>query len=151
MTNTWAQLNSGSVNLLTATVWHKRKKFKGNSLSHWPRWAAAERRQVFLLLLNLQHQHQVGVLVFQVVKQERHEVVNDIRLVALPACVKIYCYTGVFQCNPLETKKDEKGTITGKAMRIYKLINRCVMAFIKKIHNSHCPSCRLEPSTISFK
>lgn len=87
---------------------------------------------MFLLLLSLQHQHQVGVLVFQVVKQERHEVVNDIRLVALPACVKIYCYTGVFQCNPLETKKDEKGTITGKAMRIYKLINRCAMAFIKK-------------------
>lgn len=33
------------------------------SLSHGPRWAAAQRRQVRLLLLDLQHEHQTGVLV----------------------------------------------------------------------------------------
>ncbi len=69
---------------------------KGHSLSHWPGWAAAKRGQVFLLLLGLQHRHQARVLIFQVVEQEGHEVVDDVGLIALSACVHINGYTGVF-------------------------------------------------------
>lgn len=69
---------------------------KGNILSHWPGRAAAKRGQMSLLLLGLQHRHQAGVLVFQVVQQEGHEVVDDIGLVALSARVHINCYSWVF-------------------------------------------------------
>lgn len=60
---------------------------------------------MFLLLLVLQHHHQVGILVFQEVKQEGHEVVDDVGLVTLPARVHVYSYTGIFQCDPLRVEK----------------------------------------------
>lgn len=69
---------------------------KGNILSHWPGRAAAQRGEVSLLILGLQHGHQAGVLILQVVQQEGHEVVDDIGLIALSACVHINCYTGPF-------------------------------------------------------
>lgn len=78
-----------------------------HSLSHWPWRAAAERGKMLLLLLDFKHQHQAGILVLQVVKQERHEVVDDICLIALSASVHINCYIGVFQCNPLKERKYE--------------------------------------------
>lgn len=56
----------------------------------------------------LQHHHQAGILVFQEVEQEGHEVVDDVGLVTLPARVHVYSYTGVFQCNPLRVKKKKK-------------------------------------------
>lgn len=60
---------------------------------------------MFLLLLVLQHHHQAGILVFQEVEQEGHEVVDDVGLITLSACVHIYSYSGVFQCDPLRVKK----------------------------------------------
>lgn len=79
-----------------------------NVLSHWPGWAAAERGQVFLLLLHLQHQHQAGILILQEVQQEGHEVVDDVGLVALSACVYVNGYPWVFQSNPLQNKKNKQ-------------------------------------------
>lgn len=114
-----------------------------NVLSHWPGRAAAERGQVFLLLLDLQHQHQARILIFQVVEQEGHEVVDDIGLVALSACVHVNGYTGVFQCNPLRVGKE-------KDYRAF-FNHTCIYGFNYVIHNPHCPSCRSGPSTISYK
>lgn len=51
---------------------------------------------MFLLLLDLQHQYQAGILIFQVVQQESHEVVDDVGLIALSTCVHINGNTGVF-------------------------------------------------------
>lgn len=51
-------------------------------------------------------------------------------------CQNILLYWGI-SVQSTGNKKDEKGTITGKAMRIYKLINRCAMAFIKKKYITH--------------
>ena len=60
---------------------------------------------MFLLLLDLQHQRQTGILVPQVVEQEDHEVVDDISLIALSAGVHINGYAGVLQCNPLHGRE----------------------------------------------
>lgn len=64
-------------------------------LSHGPRRAAAQRRQVRLLLLDLQHQHQARVLVAEEVQQEDQEVVDDVGLVALSARVHVDGQAGV--------------------------------------------------------
>lgn len=73
---------------------------------------------MLLLLLDLQHHHQAGILPFQVVEQESHEVIDDVGLVALSACVHINGYTGVFQRDPLEAGKDLQ-------LKIYKPRNVC--------------------------
>lgn len=78
-------------------------------LSHRPRWAAAQRRQVWLLLLHLQHEHQAGVLVTEEVQQEHQEVVDDVGLVALPACVHVDGQAGIAESKPLV---DNAGTRT---------------------------------------
>lgn len=70
-------------------------------LSHGPRRAAAERRQVRLLLLDLQHEHQTGVLVAQEVQQKDQEVVDDVGLVALSARVHVDGQAGVAERQPL--------------------------------------------------
>lgn len=70
-------------------------------LSHGPRWAAAQRGQVWLLLLHLQHEHQAGVLVTEEVEQEHQEVVDDVGLVALPARVHVDGQAGVAESEPL--------------------------------------------------
>lgn len=70
-------------------------------LSHGPWRTAAQRRQVRLLLLDLQHQHQAGVLVAEEVQQEDQEVVDDIGLVALSARVHVDSQAGVPQREPL--------------------------------------------------
>lgn len=70
-------------------------------LSHRPRWAAAQWRQVWLLLLHLQHEHQAGILVTEEVQQEHQEVVDDVGLVALPACVHIDGQAGIAESEPL--------------------------------------------------
>lgn len=70
-------------------------------LAHGPRRAAAQRGQVWLLLLHLQHQHQAGVLVTEEVEQEHQEVVDDVGLVALPARVHVDGQAGVPQGQPL--------------------------------------------------
>lgn len=54
-----------------------------------------------LLLLGLQHGHQAGVLILQVVQQEGHEVVDDVGLVALAARVHVDGEAGVPQGQPL--------------------------------------------------
>lgn len=69
---------------------------KGNLLSHGPGRAAAKRGQMSLLLLGLQHGHQAGVLILQVVQQEGHEVVDDVGLVALSARVHVNRYLWIF-------------------------------------------------------
>lgn len=61
---------------------------------------------MFLLFLDLQHQHQAGVLVPQIVQQEDHEVVDNIGLVALSARVHINRYAGILQRNPLRIKRE---------------------------------------------
>lgn len=71
-------------------------------LSHGPRWAAAQRGQMWLLLLDLQHEHQAGVLVTQEVQQENQEVVDDVGLVALPARVHVDGQVGISQSQPLK-------------------------------------------------
>lgn len=70
-------------------------------LSHGPRWAAAQRRQVWLLLLHLQHEHQAGVLVTEEVQQEHQEVVDDVGLVALSTCVHIDGQARIAESEPL--------------------------------------------------
>lgn len=70
-------------------------------LSHGPGRAAAEGRQVRLLLLHLQHQDQTGILVAQEVEQEDQEVVDDVGLVALPAGVHVDGQAGIPQSQPL--------------------------------------------------
>lgn len=60
-----------------------------------------------LLLLHLQHKHQAGVLVAEEVQQEHQEVIDDVGLVALPACVHIDGQIGIPQGQPL--KGGEKG------------------------------------------
>lgn len=72
-------------------------------LSHGPGWAAAQRGQVWLLLLDLQHEHQAGVLVAEEVQQEHQEVVDDVGLVALPARVHVDGQTGIPQSQPLDS------------------------------------------------
>lgn len=61
-------------------------------------------------------------LVSQVVEQEDHEVVDDVCLVALPACVHVDGNAGVLQRNPLcererervgEEDKERNGIIDG--------------------------------------
>lgn len=74
------------------------------SLSHGPRRAAAQRRKVRLLLLDLQHEHQAGVLVAEEVEQEDQEVVDDVGLVALPARVHVDGQAGVSEREPLDKK-----------------------------------------------
>lgn len=71
-------------------------------LSHGPWRAAAEWGQVWLLLLDLQHQHQAGVLVTEEVQQEHQEVVDDVGLVALPASVHVDGQAGIAQSQPLD-------------------------------------------------
>jgi len=56
---------------------------------------------MFLLLLHLQHQHQTGILVPQIVEKEDHEVVDNIGLIALSTCVYIDGNAGILQRNPL--------------------------------------------------
>lgn len=73
---------------------------------------------MLLLLLDFQHQHQAGILVLQVVQQERHEVVDDVCLIALPACVHVNCYVGVFQGNPLKERRGEYGTIKAQTVTL---------------------------------
>lgn len=70
--------------------------WSGNLLSHRPGWAAAQGREVFLLLLDLEHQHQAGILIFQVVQQKGHEVVDDVGLIALSTRVHVNGDIGVF-------------------------------------------------------
>lgn len=70
-------------------------------LSHGPRWAAAQRGQVWLLLLHLQHEHEAGVLVAEKVQQEHQEVVDDVGLVALPARVHVDRQAGIAESEPL--------------------------------------------------
>lgn len=79
-------------------------------LSHGPWRAAAERWQVWLLLLDLQHEHQAGVLVTEEVQQEHQKVVDDVGLIALPACVHVDGQTGIPQSQPLE--EDSRDRIT---------------------------------------
>lgn len=57
---------------------------------------------MWLLLLDLQHEHQAGVLVTQEVQQENQEVVNDVGLVALPARVHVDGQVGISQGQPLK-------------------------------------------------
>ncbi len=70
-------------------------------LSHGPWRAAAQRGQVWLLLLDLQHEHQARVLVTEEVQQEHQEVVDDVGLVALSARVHIDGQVGIPQSQPL--------------------------------------------------
>lgn len=63
-----------------------------------------------LLLLDLHHQSQAGVLVPQVVEQEDHEVVDHKGLVAFSARVHINGYAGVLQGYPLQIHKDSGHT-----------------------------------------
>lgn len=64
---------------------------------------------MFLLLLDLQHHHQAGILVSQEVEQEGHEVVDDVGLITLSARVHVNGNAGVFQGNPLRVGKDNTG------------------------------------------
>lgn len=69
--------------------------FCKNSLSHGPRWATAKWGKMLLLLLDLQHEHQTGILVPQVVEKEDHKVVDHISLVALSTCVYVDGNVGI--------------------------------------------------------
>lgn len=60
---------------------------------------------MFLLLLHLQHLHQAGVLLLQVVQEEDHEVVNDVGFIALSARVHVDGDAWVLQGNPLEPER----------------------------------------------
>lgn len=80
-------------------------------LSHGPRWAAAQWRQVRLLLLHLQHEHQAGVLVTEEVQQEHQEVVDDVGLVALTASVHVDGQAGVAESEPLADNPENKDII----------------------------------------
>lgn len=85
-------------------------------LSHGPRWAAAQRGQVWLLLLHLQHEHQAGVLVAEEVQQEHQEVVDDVGLVALPARVHVDGQAGIAESEPLvdNTRTKTKFTLAAQ-------------------------------------
>lgn len=64
---------------------------------------------MFLLLLDLEHHHKAGILVFQEVEQEGHEVVDDIGLVTLSARVHVNGNAGVFEGDPLRVEKGGGG------------------------------------------
>lgn len=64
---------------------------------------------MFLLLLDLEHHHKAGILVFQEVEQEGHEVVDDIGLVTLSARVHVNGNAGVFEGDPLRVEKEGGG------------------------------------------
>lgn len=61
-----------------------------------------------LLLLDLQHEHQAGVLVTKEVQQEHQEVVDDVGLIALPACVHVDGQTRIAESQPLVDREDER-------------------------------------------
>lgn len=79
-------------------------------LSHGPWWAAAQWGQVRLLLLDLQHEHQAGVLVTEEVQQKHQEVVDDVGLIALPACVHVDGQTRIAKSQPLVDREEETQT-----------------------------------------
>lgn len=79
-------------------------------LSHGPWWAAAQWGQVRLLLLDLQHEHQAGVLVTEEVQQEHQEVVDDVGLIAFPACVHVDGQTRIAESQPLVDREEETQT-----------------------------------------
>lgn len=64
---------------------------------------------MFLLLLDLKHHHQAGILVFQEIEQKGHEVVDDVGLVTLSARVHINGNARVFQGDPLRMEKEGRG------------------------------------------
>lgn len=80
---------------------------------------------MWLLLLDLQHEHQAGVLVAEEVQQEHQEVVDDIGLIALPARVHVDGQTGIPQSQPLE--EDSRDRITFYIYMINTLIKELVM------------------------
>lgn len=107
-------VGGGQRNTLTSTRPSLYQNRVGTSglllLSHGPRRAAAEWRQVGLLLLDLQHEHQAGVLVTEEVQQEHQEVVDDVGLVALAARVHVDGQAGIAQSEPLDgaEQRDER-------------------------------------------
>lgn len=63
---------------------------------------------MWLLLLDLQHEHQAGVLVTEEVQQEHQEVVYDVGLIALPTCVHVDGQTGIPQSQPLDRRQEKR-------------------------------------------
>lgn len=64
---------------------------------------------MWLLLLDLQHEHQAGVLVAEEVEQEDQEVVDDVGLVALPARVHVDSQARVSERQPLDKRGNDSG------------------------------------------
>ena len=74
-------------------------------LFHLPFGEAAERAEVFDLLLVSQHQVELRMFYPEEVQEVRHEVIDDVCLVALSQSVQVDCCMGETQRKPLKGNK----------------------------------------------